>query len=86
MIRTFTAALLLAAMPALADHHAEEVPPAVAAIEKAHRTNTFVASGGVTDTDDLDALAQIDCYGVIIGKAIYEGRISLATLRRYQEA
>lgn len=40
----------------------------------------LIASGGVTTTDDLDALAQIDCYGVIIGKAIYEGRISLADL------
>ena len=46
----------------------------------------LIASGGVTDTDDLDALVELDCYGVIIGKAIYEGRLSLATLRRYQEA
>lgn len=45
----------------------------------------LIASGGVTDTDDLDALAALDCYGVIVGKAIYEGRISLETLLTYQE-
>ncbi|MEL7162503.1 MAG: 1-(5-phosphoribosyl)-5-[(5-phosphoribosylamino)methylideneamino]imidazole-4-carboxamide isomerase [Bacteroidota bacterium] len=45
----------------------------------------LIASGGVTDTADLDALAALDCYGVIVGKAIYEGRISLEKLMEYQE-
>lgn len=45
----------------------------------------LIASGGVTDTSDLDALAAIDCFGVIVGKAIYEGRISLETLRSYEK-
>ena len=43
----------------------------------------LIASGGVTTTDDLDALAALDCYGVIVGKAIYEGRIPLAALSTY---
>ncbi len=43
----------------------------------------LIASGGVTTTDDLDALAALDCYGVIVGKAIYEGRIKLEELERY---
>ena len=43
----------------------------------------LIASGGVADTEDLDALAALDCYGVIVGKAIYEGRISLEELNRY---
>ncbi len=43
----------------------------------------LIASGGVTTTDDLDALAALDCYGVIVGKAIYEGRISLEELSNY---
>jgi phosphoribosylformimino-5-aminoimidazole carboxamide ribotide isomerase len=42
----------------------------------------FIASGGVSDIKDLDALEEAGCKGVIIGKAIYEGRISLAELRK----
>ncbi len=45
----------------------------------------LIASGGVTDTSDLDALKDIDCFGVIVGKAIYEGRISLEALVGYQK-
>ncbi|MDB5195807.1 MAG: hisA [Flaviaesturariibacter sp.] len=42
----------------------------------------FIASGGVSSIDDLYALQDIDCKGVIIGKAIYEGRVSLAELKK----
>jgi phosphoribosylformimino-5-aminoimidazole carboxamide ribotide isomerase len=42
----------------------------------------FIASGGVSGIEDLDALEEAGCKGVIIGKAIYEGRISLAELRK----
>lgn len=42
----------------------------------------FIASGGVSGMKDLDALEEAGCNGVIIGKAIYEGRISLAELRK----
>jgi phosphoribosylformimino-5-aminoimidazole carboxamide ribotide isomerase len=42
----------------------------------------FIASGGVSGLKDLDALEEAGCQGVIIGKAIYEGRISLAELRK----
>jgi len=42
----------------------------------------FIASGGVSGIKDLDALEEAGCRGVIIGKAIYEGRISLAELRK----
>lgn len=44
----------------------------------------LIASGGVSSLEDLPALAAIPCAGVIIGKAIYEGRISLAALATYQ--
>ena len=37
-----------------------------------------VASGGVTTTDDLRALAETGCEGAIVGKALYEGRFTLA--------
>jgi phosphoribosylformimino-5-aminoimidazole carboxamide ribotide isomerase len=42
----------------------------------------FIASGGVSSIKDLDALEEAGCKGVIIGKAIYEGRVSLAELRK----
>jgi phosphoribosylformimino-5-aminoimidazole carboxamide ribotide isomerase len=40
----------------------------------------FIASGGVSNIDDVYALGEIGCKGVIIGKAIYEGRIRLSEL------
>ena len=41
----------------------------------------FIASGGVSSMQDLDALRHAGCKGVIIGKAIYEGRIRIRDLR-----
>ncbi len=43
----------------------------------------LVASGGVTTEDDLKKLEDMGVYGAIVGKAIYEGRISLETLIKY---
>jgi phosphoribosylformimino-5-aminoimidazole carboxamide ribotide isomerase len=43
----------------------------------------FIASGGVASMDDLHALHKIGCSGVIVGKAIYEGRIDLAELKYF---
>ncbi len=40
----------------------------------------FIASGGVSSLKDLDDLRNIGCKGVIIGKAIYEGKIKLEEL------
>ncbi len=37
-----------------------------------------VASGGVGSLDDLRALARLPLAGVIVGKAIYEGRVEVA--------
>jgi phosphoribosylformimino-5-aminoimidazole carboxamide ribotide isomerase len=39
-----------------------------------------VASGGVSGMGDLERLAEMGLYGVIVGKAIYEGRVTLAEL------
>ena len=41
----------------------------------------LIASGGVSSIDDLHELKQIGADGVIVGKAIYEGRISLDELK-----
>ena len=43
----------------------------------------FIASGGVSSLDDVFALQDIGCKGVIIGKAIYEGRVQLADLKSF---
>lgn len=40
----------------------------------------FIASGGVSNLTDLIQLKEIGCKGAIVGKAIYENRISLAEL------
>lgn len=43
----------------------------------------LIASGGVSNLSDLDILKETNVYGVIIGKAIYENRISLKDLKKY---
>lgn len=40
----------------------------------------LVASGGVSSLEDVHALEAMGIYGIIIGKAIYEGRIKVADL------
>jgi phosphoribosylformimino-5-aminoimidazole carboxamide ribotide isomerase len=43
----------------------------------------LIASGGISTFDELPRLAEIGCEGTIIGKAIYENRISLKQLEDY---
>jgi len=43
----------------------------------------IIASGGIAGIEDVEKLAEMNIYGVIIGKAIYENRISLADLQRF---
>lgn len=43
----------------------------------------FVASGGVSNMKDVFELQKINCNGVIIGKAIYEGKITMQELRSW---
>lgn len=45
----------------------------------------LIASGGVTSEEDLKVLEDINVYGAIVGKAIYEGRLSLETLMKYHK-
>ena len=40
----------------------------------------LIASGGVSSLNDILALNAIGCSGVIVGKAIYEGRVTLKDL------
>jgi len=43
----------------------------------------LIASGGISIFDELPKLAEMGCEGTIIGKAIYENRISLKQLETY---
>ncbi|GAA4937323.1 1-(5-phosphoribosyl)-5-[(5-phosphoribosylamino) me thylideneamino]imidazole-4-carboxamide isomerase [Algibacter agarivorans] len=43
----------------------------------------LIASGGISSIDELPVLEAIGCEGVIIGKAIYEDRISLQQLEKF---
>lgn len=43
----------------------------------------FIASGGVSSMKDLESLAAIGCNGAIVGKAIYENRITLDELKAF---
>ena len=43
----------------------------------------LIASGGVSAIEELDELAKAGCEAVIIGKAIYEGFISLDQLKKF---
>ena len=43
----------------------------------------LIASGGISTFDEIPELAKLGCEGVIIGKAIYENRISLKQLENY---
>ena len=43
----------------------------------------FIASGGVSSINDLEELKTIGCSGAIVGKAIYENKISLKELKQF---
>lgn len=43
----------------------------------------LIASGGISHYDELGKLAAMGCEGTIIGKAIYEHRISMSQLEQF---
>ncbi|MGF2412824.1 1-(5-phosphoribosyl)-5-[(5-phosphoribosylamino)methylideneamino]imidazole-4-carboxamide isomerase [Ferruginibacter sp.] len=45
-----------------------------------HPEINLIASGGVSNMEDVKQLKEIGCSGAIIGKAIYEGKINLEEL------
>ncbi|WP_296620680.1 1-(5-phosphoribosyl)-5-[(5-phosphoribosylamino)methylideneamino]imidazole-4-carboxamide isomerase [Marivirga sp.] len=44
----------------------------------------LIASGGVSKLEDLQILEDMNVYGAIVGKAIYEKRINLSDLKQFQ--
>jgi phosphoribosylformimino-5-aminoimidazole carboxamide ribotide isomerase len=52
-------------------------------IMEEHPEVNLIASGGVSNINDVIQLKEIGCHGAIIGKAIYEGLISLEQLSAF---
>jgi len=52
-------------------------------IMEEHPEVNLIASGGVSKIEEVIELKEIGCKGVIIGKAIYEGLISLNDLKNF---
>lgn len=52
-------------------------------LEADQKAIKLIASGGISTFGELPRLAEMGCEGVIIGKAIYENRISLKQLENY---
>jgi len=48
-----------------------------------HPSIDLIASGGVTTVKDIEQLREAGCSGSIIGKAIYENKITLSELKRF---
>ncbi|MBV8326804.1 1-(5-phosphoribosyl)-5-[(5-phosphoribosylamino)methylideneamino]imidazole-4-carboxamide isomerase [Chryseobacterium sp.] len=55
-------------------------------IEILYKTSVqLTASGGISDIKDVYKMKDIGCSGTIIGKALYEGKISLQQLQNFIE-
>jgi len=52
-------------------------------IIKNNKMIKLIASGGVSKISDLPILSKLGCEGVIIGKAIYENKVSLKDLSNF---
>lgn len=52
-------------------------------IMKEFPTMSLFASGGVRSIDDIKKLADLGVYGVVFGKAYYEGKITLKELDQF---
>ncbi|MBN2733169.1 MAG: 1-(5-phosphoribosyl)-5-[(5-phosphoribosylamino)methylideneamino]imidazole-4-carboxamide isomerase [Balneolaceae bacterium] len=44
---------------------------------------SFIASGGVASVEDFKKLADIDAFGVVVGRAYYENRITLEEMAEF---
>ncbi len=54
-------------------------------IVKKNASLHLIASGGISSVNDLEQLKEAGLYGAIIGKAIYEGKISLKEISMFNQ-
>lgn len=52
-------------------------------IIKDYEDINLIASGGVSSMDDLISLREIGCYAAVVGKAFYEGKISIKEIKDF---
>ena len=52
-------------------------------ILKSYKDICLIASGGISSVEDLENLNDAGCEGAIIGKAIYENKIELKSLKNF---
>lgn len=46
----------------------------------------FIASGGVASVSDFESLSEANLYGVVVGRAYYENKISLKEMSTYNSS
>ena len=51
-----------------------------ARIMEDHKGIKLIASGGVSNINDINLIREMNMFGVVVGKAIYEGKIKLEDL------
>lgn len=56
-----------------------------AELVKRYPNQQWIASGGVESLEDLQQLRAIGCYACVVGKALLEGKISLSTLKKFND-
>jgi phosphoribosylformimino-5-aminoimidazole carboxamide ribotide isomerase len=54
-----------------------------ARLQQENPSLNIIASGGISNIMDVEKLNEMGIYGVIIGKAIYEGHIKLDEIKRF---
>jgi phosphoribosylformimino-5-aminoimidazole carboxamide ribotide isomerase len=61
--------------------------PNWARLEEMRAASPFplIASGGVTTVEDLRRLRRLGCFGAIVGKALYDGRLEISQALAEQE-
>jgi len=52
-------------------------------ISEKYKSLKFIASGGITSVDEIEELDKANIFGVIIGKAYYEGYIKFKDLQKF---
>lgn len=55
-------------------------------LQEAFPQLNFIASGGVASVDDFKRLADIDAFGVVVGRAYYENKITLEEMAKFNTA
>jgi len=59
--------------------------PDIAAVQRlmSHVSVPVIASGGISEPEDLEELSKAGVYAVIVGKALYEGRLPEEVITTY---